>query len=227
MSEYFKYFKQADIFPAIARVITARHLVVGDFVRHRDIAIALSEDSLADPIFRRAVARGWGRDRQALASNMVAWFSQQITHLGSNSDWAAYFKRKKIAGRWAYRPITADEIFGRDVDASAIEGEFRLVNHLRRERDRGIVDAKKEETLLRTGRLQCQACGFDFRESYPGLGIDFCEVHHNRPFSESNSPVVIRLEDLSLLCSNCHRMIHRTKPLKSVKRFRELLPRAG
>ena len=217
------YFDLGEVFPAVARVIMTRHRAPGEFIRHRDIAMALSEDPRADQIFQKAVSRGWSRDRQSLASNMIAWFSKHITQRGSEFEWAPFFVREKIARRWAYRPITDIEVLGRDVDAWAIEGEPRLVTHVRRERDRGLVEAKKEQALARTGRLRCEACGFDFRESYPGLGIDFCEVHHNRPLGESNSPRVNRLEDLTLLCSNCHRMIHRANELPSVEDFRRLL----
>jgi predicted HNH restriction endonuclease len=33
------------------------------------------------------------------------------------------------------------------------------------------------------------------------------------------------LDDLAIVCSNCHRMIHRTRPMMSVEEFRELLRR--
>ena len=37
-----------------------------------------------------------------------------------------------------------------------------------------------------------------------------------------------RLDDLAIVCSNCHRMIHRTKPMMSVEGFRDKYkPRSG
>jgi hypothetical protein len=216
------YFSHDEVFPIISRVITARYGETGEYVRHAEIAERLLRDPDVGRILDNAVSAGARQKRRTLASTMVAWFSQQITQ-GSNA-WAAYFDRTRVDGRYAYRPITAVEFgIGRDVDAEAVEGEPRLVNHVRRERDRAIVEARKRSALASFGRLACDACGFDFRTEYPGLDIDFCEVHHNRPLSEAAAPVTTRLEDLSLLCSNCHRMIHRTRPLASVGEFRGLL----
>jgi hypothetical protein len=47
---------------------------------------------------------------------------------------------------------------------------------------------------------------------YDNRGYGFIECHHNRPVSEMDGAGEVRLDDLSLLCSNCHRMIHRARP---------------
>ena len=109
-----------------------------------------------------------------------------------------------------------------DVDMEAIEGEPRLAHHVRRERNQRIVEQKRADQLTRTGRLRCEACGFDFREQYPGIGEDFCEVHHNRPLAEATGRRGTRAADLAILCSNCHRMIHRVRPLPTLEQFRAL-----
>jgi hypothetical protein len=103
-----------------------------------------------------------------------------------------------------------------DVDFAANEGAPYLVAHLRRERDRGIVAKKKAEVRRSTGRLACEACGFDFFVAYGAHGEDFCEVHHLSPLSLSDESVTTTLVDLAVLCSNCHRIIHRSNPLLSI-----------
>jgi 5-methylcytosine-specific restriction protein A len=50
---------------------------------------------------------------------------------------------------------------------------------------------------------------------------DVCEVHHRRPLAEASGPVTTRIEDLAILCANCHRAIHQTRPLLSVEDFRD------
>ena len=51
---------------------------------------------------------------------------------------------------------------------------------------------------------------------------------HRRPLAEAVGSVTTRLEDLALLCPNCHRAIHRTAPLMSVEEFRtRFFPRGG
>ena len=111
-----------------------------------------------------------------------------------------------------------------DIDISAIEGKLKLVSHLKRERNQKIISAKKAQVLNSVGKLKCEVCDFDFEETYgKEIGRGYCEVHHRRPISEYIVESKTKLEDLAIICSNCHRMIHRTKPLMSVERFRKLL----
>lgn len=110
-----------------------------------------------------------------------------------------------------------------DVDYESIavkEGGLQWVQHLSRERRSEIVTAKKAEVLKRTGALKCEVCEFDFRERYGSIGEGFCEVHHKRPLSSLDEETETKLEDLAILCSNCHRMIHRTQPMSGVNEFK-------
>ncbi len=106
-----------------------------------------------------------------------------------------------------------------DLPFPSLEGSPRLVLHLRRERDPKLVKAKKAAVLQEKGQLACEACGFDFSATYGKLGDGFCEVHHRVPLSSSDLPMTTVLKDLAVLCSNCHRMIHRTSPMSSVEKF--------
>lgn len=58
----------------------------------------------------------------------------------------------------------------------------------------------------------CEACGFDFEKTYGDLGKKFIEAHHLVPFArleEDMSRALNLNTDFAVLCSNCHRMIHR------------------
>lgn len=105
-----------------------------------------------------------------------------------------------------------------DVDhsRSVLEGNPRLVAHLRRERSSAIVKAKKESVIRTTGKLCCEVCEFDFKEIYGEFGDGFCEVHHLQPLAKSDGLVKTAMEDLAIICSNCHRIIHRTDPMLSI-----------
>lgn len=105
-------------------------------------------------------------------------------------------------------------------DLSAREGRKKLVTHLRRERSRKLVTAKKAAVLKATGALACEACDFRFDEVYGELGGDYCEVHHRKLLAGRNGVNHTSMADLAILCSNCHRMIHRTTPMLSVDAFR-------
>lgn len=98
----------------------------------------------------------------------------------------------------------------------AEEGAASLGEHLLHERSPALVAAKKADVLRRTGRLACEACGFDFAITYGELGHGFCEVHHSKPLGWRRGSETTLLEDLAVLCSNCHSIIHRTDPMWNI-----------
>jgi len=106
---------------------------------------------------------------------------------------------------------------------SVSEGRKKFVTHLRRERRSQIVTAKKEQALKETGGLRCEVCGFDFKEKYGKLGEGFAEAHHKMPLSVVEDEAETSLDDLAIICSNCHRMIHRTNPMESIEQLRRRL----
>jgi len=112
-----------------------------------------------------------------------------------------------------------------DLPAAGAEGATRLVSHLRRERNRALADAKKTATLKAKGRLCCEVCSFDFSATYGAPGEGFCEVHHLVPLSASSEPVTTTLDDLAVMCSNCHRVIHRSTPMLSVAELSKVVSR--
>jgi hypothetical protein len=93
-----------------------------------------------------------------------------------------------------------------DVDYEAIEGEPRLVTHFKRERNSKLAEQKKKAAK----NLRCEACSFDFEKVYGEThGKGFCEVHHKVPLGVTPLAKKNALADLAILCSNCHRIIHR------------------
>jgi hypothetical protein len=109
-----------------------------------------------------------------------------------------------------------------DEKLSVKEGKLRWIQHFRRERNAKIVKAKKSQVLKATGNLKCEVCEFDFKKHYSTLGEGFCEAHHKQPLATLNEQAETRLEDLAILCSNCHRIIHRTNPIMSIASFKKL-----
>lgn len=75
----------------------------------------------------------------------------------------------------------------------------------------------------------CKVCGFNFEAAYGEHGKNYIEVHHVIPISTLPEPSSINpREDLTVLCSNCHRMIHRKReaPL-SIEELRNVLSSSG
>lgn len=93
-----------------------------------------------------------------------------------------------------------------DGDAvTAIEGTALIVRHRRRERNPALRTAK----IKSAATLDCEVCEFNFGRAYGERGTGYVEVHHTLPLHISGT-VETKLDDLALLCSNCHRMIHRS-----------------
>lgn len=88
----------------------------------------------------------------------------------------------------------------------AVEGAATLRTHLRRERSKSLVGRFKKQ--LKT--VACSVCDFDFGKTYGDLGYGFIEAHHKVPVSQLEPGAKTRLEDLAAVCSNCHRMLHKS-----------------
>lgn len=110
-----------------------------------------------------------------------------------------------------------------DDDAEFPEGRILYSLHRRYERDRRLVRRAHKRHLDRHGRLFCEACSFDFSVTYGARGEGYIEVHHDMAVSELTPGGRTRLSDLKLLCSNCHRIIHRRRPWLVVDDLRRLL----
>lgn len=103
--------------------------------------------------------------------------------------------------------------------AEAEEGRILTRVHRSRERSRKLVEQKKASVLKASGKLKCEACSFDFEEAYGERGKGFIEVHHIKPVHTLAAGDKTRLEDLALLCSNCHRIVHARQPWLTIEKL--------
>jgi 5-methylcytosine-specific restriction protein A len=82
---------------------------------------------------------------------------------------------------------------------------------------------KLKSVMREVGFLQCECCGTAAEAYPPEYRKSVFEVHHRRPLSEGST--LTGVDDLALLCANCHRAIH-TFPndqMPSVDEFRQQL----
>ncbi len=112
-----------------------------------------------------------------------------------------------------------------DNEENVREGKVLYKMHKVRERDRTIVAKKKAKVLSLSGILECECCGFDFEKTYGDLGKGYIECHHIVPLNRFNDSKDTKLDDLALVCSNCHRMLHSRISEVSVSDLRKLLLR--
>jgi 5-methylcytosine-specific restriction protein A len=91
--------------------------------------------------------------------------------------------------------------------------EGRVLYRLHRQRERNsLVVAKKKQQALEAGSLACEVCNFNFFGVYGAIGDGYIECHHTTPIAEYDCNRKNRLQDLALVCANCHRMLHRRRP---------------
>ncbi len=107
------------------------------------------------------------------------------------------------------------------------EGIVLTGSHKLWEKISTITKRKKIMVLQKTGRRSNEACGSDFKERYVALGDGLAECHHKIPVSDLRSGQKTRISDLSILCANCHWMIHRSKTKLSPSELASLIGQRG
>lgn len=102
------------------------------------------------------------------------------------------------------------------------EGKVLYRVHRQRERNRKLIAQVKKEALNK-GELHCQVCGFDFYKTYGEIGKEYIECHHTIPVSSYQINQTTKIKDLVLVCSNCHRMLHRRRPWLNIADLKLIL----
>jgi 5-methylcytosine-specific restriction protein A len=134
----------------------------------------------------------------------------------------------------AYRALTYRGGIDADVESQSDVGEeFSLPSSttvvetrkyaFHRKIERNRTAAKQAKKFHGT---RCQACNLDFEERYGPIGEGFIEAHHLKAISTLEEGVAVHYdlaEDFAVLCSNCHRMIHRSADPSDLPVFRALV----
>jgi 5-methylcytosine-specific restriction protein A len=91
------------------------------------------------------------------------------------------------------------------------EGDKRRAFRAHRHREARAREAKIADFRSRNGnRLFCEVprCSFDFGQRYGALGEGYAHVHHLTPLGSRETGTVTTLDQLAIVCANCHAMIH-------------------
>ena len=151
-----------------------------------------------------------------------------LKSVGTNDRrvWDEFTKDKKLLNRTAKairqnltgktKPFETNEPF------EANEGMLTRL-HLVRERSSTLIRHKKQKVLAEYGHLACEACNFRFEIMYGQRGSGFIEVHHIKPVHTLTPGSKTNLDDLALLCANCHRMIHAKIPWLEVEELKKII----
>jgi len=149
---------------------------------------------------------------------------------------SAYLKIYKEANQVSIKPPGISAIPGyvrvksatvseADVYAEELsdEGERRLRLHFESERKPQNAKAKKQSATS----LVCEICGFSFLTFYGPAAAQYCEVHHLVPLKSLSRAARVKLNDLAILCSNCHRVVHLRYPPYELEEVRNMISQAS
>jgi len=130
---------------------------------------------------------------------------------------------KTIAGHqgWIYLP--KEEIVGQlsnsllsiENDINSFESDFEDITMVEGKKRNILVNTYERNARLRKQTINfhgvtCMACKFNFQVKYGKHGENFIEVHHINPLSRTKDEHIVNPKtDMVVLCSNCHRMVHR------------------
>lgn len=107
------------------------------------------------------------------------------------------------------------------------EGRVLFRSHRVLELSSALVQRKKNETIRESGVIECEVCGFSYSRTYGQLGEGYIECHHTKPVSRMKLGEKTNLADFILVCSNCHRMLHRGGETMTVEDLRRILSKEG
>jgi predicted HNH restriction endonuclease len=190
-------------YSAVNRQMSARQLAA---------AVGISKFNVANLHYGklgRLLCSALGKD--SVADNVSSLVSMIPPGEDGNKEWL-WTMRPEIAKALQQLGFVPSKIEIMDTELSAMEGAEKLALVRHRKREQSLRDAKVAEARkFGNGKLKCEVlkCSFDFEAVYGELGRDYAQVHHLKPLADRTKPSQTKLDDLAIVCANCHAMIHR------------------
>ena len=152
--------------------------------------------------------------------DLISWSNMQGSGTSVHPDAAAEMERL-----WATHLGGPGAVVDQSMISSAREGEVQEYLARSRYRERTLRDAKITQSIAGSSdrKLRCEVpgCGFCFEDVYGDLGKNYSHVHHLEALALAPGEVSTTLDDLAVVCANCHAMIHRggeCRPLEGLVR---------
>ncbi len=70
-------------------------------------------------------------------------------------------------------------------------------------------DPELKSLAIEKHGLSCQICEFNFEKNYGALGKGYIEMHHLVPLGTTKKERISTVDNVAVVCSNCHRVLHR------------------
>lgn len=103
------------------------------------------------------------------------------------------------------------------------EGNLSERKHRVRERNSQLIKDAKDRFKKKHGHLFCEVCNFNFSDKYGVLGDGFIEAHHTVPVSKMKPGYKTHIDEIAMVCSNCHRMIHTQSEMLSIEAISKIV----
>ncbi len=105
------------------------------------------------------------------------------------------------------QPINKEDKLQKTFENKYREGAEKILIQTTWERNSRLrKDAKIEYGV------NCMVCDFTFDKYYgKKIGGSYIEIHHTKSLAEAKKMRGTRIKDVIVICSNCHRIIHRKK----------------
>lgn len=145
-------------------------------------------------------------------------------------EWDASFPTLPIllgAEQFTVLPLTAEQVSrveeetqntkARIEACEVLEGDLVTTEATFRKRNRAVIAAKK---ALSDG--WCEACRFSFPRRYR-TNKDFLVAHHTIPIGGRMGAIRTTVDDILLLCPNCHAVAHTKNPPLSLGELKAIL----
>ena len=195
--------------------------------KEQDIQLLIAGEQ--EPVSKRFVHYS-GKTRESRILGMGGWYKKYEVKAGDHiviekiDDGNALYCLSLIREFSVEAPDEFVEYVAPDIEAE--EGKELVRQHKIRERKPELAKEKKKWASRQLGGLKCEVCEFDFAEAYGSWGKNFIECHHVIPLSQLVEVQNTKLEDLALVCSNCHRMLHRKRDVLSISDLKRIIASA-
>jgi hypothetical protein len=152
--------------------------------------------------------------------------SQSLENLLSNN--LGYLETLDGVTKITQSHAAGKKIIVYDENIFVSEGRKKTVTSQVYERSKYLRD-RAIDFYTKNGAIVCDACSFDFYNTYGEIGRGYIEIHHQKPvfqYDETDFSRIVSdaIKDLIPLCANCHRIVHRKKenPL-SIDELRQII----
>jgi len=174
------------------------------------------------------VLAGWAKNRDPESGNTAFVLRRPVIQALTRLDILPRKERKKVApdpvalasptAKVIAAMLCNPEVQVNEVLLAAMEGRHYLAERGFRQRNRLLIEAKKKQS---DGK--CSVCGFDFKERYRGIEKDQLVAHHVKPIGQRRRASKTTLDQINLLCPNCHAAVHSEDPPLSADQLRKML----